>query len=344
MHHRLTLKLYLYIRSFFNLNFWLKVLLHQACASSDRRAVNTKTSITFEDTQHTRVLSGSGSGNRLFHKYWCLLRSTLYLINSFLFLCQDETLVHCSLNELEDAALTFPVLFQDVIYQVLSAKKHSLSKNFTSFAAVVNNICLFLWNVKVYVRLRPFFREFLERMSQLYEVRDVFSVLHIILQSLKWRLNLVYSPSTANISDHSLHGFKKSLRWQVAQHPGSQKTVSEVSQQNNLKMMFVLFFNILKSFELLLLYFCCCNSFPFSLFLTLLNVPKQTSVISGTLRLRSRKLHQRPQHSGTGSLQNGYNWQLPPSLCLSGNLQNVFVGHFLLSTGTSHVKWQSRTI
>lgn len=82
-------------------------------------------------------------------------------------------MVHCSLNELEDAALTFPVLFQDVIYQVGADLLHCSMAPLESHPGrpYVTTLCCCVVCVQVYVRLRPFFREFLERMSQIYEVK-----------------------------------------------------------------------------------------------------------------------------------------------------------------------------
>ncbi|XP_069502773.1 CTD small phosphatase-like protein 3 isoform X2 [Ambystoma mexicanum] len=58
---------------------------------------------------------------------------------STLVLDLDDTLVSCSLSPSEDAEFTFPILFQDIYY-------------------------------KVYMKLRPHVKEFLETLSKMYEV------------------------------------------------------------------------------------------------------------------------------------------------------------------------------
>ena len=77
----------------------------------------------------------------------------------------DETLVHCSLQQLEDATLSFPVVFQNQEYQViLKIDQRCL------FELIIVIRVLTKTDFKVFVRTRPHFAEFLERVSQQYEL------------------------------------------------------------------------------------------------------------------------------------------------------------------------------
>lgn len=205
-----SLPVVVFVFSFFS----RQVLLYQARAATDRRTADAQTSVTFENTQHARVFSCFGSGERG-RRHQNLSHSVSYgrwLDFSTTVCFQDETLVHCSLNELEDAALTFPVLFQDVIYQVGTVGAiHQLLSSLTERPVVL---------IQVYVRLRPFFREFLERMSQMYEVgfpHDSALSVFFFFSFSKSHVTLFLKPPP----DYPLHGVQESLRWQAAQHPGS---------------------------------------------------------------------------------------------------------------------------
>lgn len=67
---------------------------------------------------------------------------------------------------MEDASLSFPVTFQDVEYTVSELRK---AQHFGHLNVFAHQKCSF-FSSQVFVRTRPYYREFLERVSHLFEV------------------------------------------------------------------------------------------------------------------------------------------------------------------------------
>ncbi len=86
-------------------------------------------------------------------------------------LLQDETLVHCSLTRLENPDLTFEVEFESDMYEVC-VRLRPYFRQFLERVSEMFEVCVFLWGARgrggleVCVRLRPYFRQFLERVDQ----------------------------------------------------------------------------------------------------------------------------------------------------------------------------------